>query len=183
MIEKKLQRCDEADPHRCQASGQGGQCPYLAIPESRFCQRHDGQGASSREKDKTNMYRLQVWQQRLDEFSEHDKLKSLRDEIGILRIVLEETMNRCHDSNSILMYSSKIGDLCIKIEKLVSSCNRLEMKMGMLLDKASALNLAGQVVDIISLHVDDPAIIDAISSGIIDALANLTGAPDAKHDN
>jgi hypothetical protein len=175
MIEHKLQRCELDDPKRCQGSGKQGQCPYLSMPESKFCQRHDGRGESAREQAKSNMYRLQVWQERLSEFSEHDKLKSLRDEIGILRLVLEETMNRCRTSSELLTFSSKISDLCLRIEKLVSSCNRLEMKMGMLLDKASALNLAGQIVEIISQHVTDPVVIDAISSGIIDALASLTG--------
>jgi hypothetical protein len=133
MIEHKLIRCEVDDPRRCQSSGSQGQCPYTAMPESKFCQRHDGRGAVAREADKTNMYRLQVWQARLSEFSEHDKIKSLRDEIGILRILLEETMNKCRDTTALLLYSNKISDLCLRIEKLVSSCNRLEMKMGMLL--------------------------------------------------
>ena len=175
MIEHKLQRCEADDPHRCQSSGGNGQCPYRALPESQYCQRHSGFGPAGRELAKTNMYRLQVWQSRLAEFAEHDNVKSLRDEIGILRLVLEETMNKCRDTTSLLLYSNKISDLCLRIEKLVSSCNRLEMKMGMLLDKASALNLAGQIVEIIALHVSDPKVIDAISSGIIDALAKLTG--------
>jgi hypothetical protein len=175
MIEHKLIRCEADDPNRCQSSGKGGQCPYTAMENSKFCQRHDGCGAKARENDKTNMYRLQVWQARLSEFSEHDSIKSLRNEIGILRILLEETMNKCRDTTALLLYSNKISDLCLRIEKLVSSCNRLELKMGLLLDKASALNFAGQVVEIISLHISDPVVIDAISNDIISALASLTG--------
>jgi len=174
-IEHKLTRCEATDPHRCQATGQHGQCPYLAIPDFSFCQRHVGVSVAADAKRRSNQYRLQIWQKRLDEFAESDNVKSLRDEIGILRILMEEILNKCTDSNQLLIYSSKISDLAIKIEKLVTSCHRLEARMGMLLDKSAALSLAGQIVDIIGQHVSDPDTIDSISSGIISALATLGG--------
>jgi hypothetical protein len=46
--------------------------------------------------------------------------------------------------------------------------------MGMLLDKSAALNLAGQIVEIITAHVTDANIVDQISNDIINALASLT---------
>ena len=173
-IEHKLQRCENDDPHRCQSIGKNGQCPYLAVEGYQYCQRHAGMSIAAKEKSNTNRYRLQVWQERLDEFSQDTKITCLRDEIGILRILLEQIIIKCQDSAQLLIYSNKISDLTIKIEKLVTSCNRLDMRMGMLLDKSAALNFAGQVVETISKYITDPEIIDQISNDIINSLSKLT---------
>lgn len=176
-IEQKLIRCDgPSDPERCQATGKTGQCPYKAMPGYKICQRHAGQTLGGEAKQRSNQYRLQVWQTRVDEFAENDNVKSLRDEIGILRMLMEETLNQCKTATDLMIYQSKLSNLAMQIEKLVTSCNRLEMKMGMLLDKSAALSLAGQIVDIISSEIDDPEVIDRISNGIINALASLTGS-------
>ena len=172
-IDKKLVHCEPDDPHRCQASQRNGQCPFRAMEGFKYCARHGGRLPGMKEKQEVKQYRLQVWQQRLDEFTESDKVKSLRDEIGILRIIMENILNQCHDSGDLLRYSSKISELAAKIEKLVVSCNRLERSMGMMLDKTAALNLASQIVEIIGAHVNDPEVIDAISGEIITALAAI----------
>lgn len=172
-IEQKLIRCEPDDPNRCQSTGKQGQCPYLAAEGLKYCLRHGGRLPAMQEKQKIKQYRLQVWQERLDEFTESDKVKSLRDEIGILRITMENILNKCSTSHELVMYSSKIADLAVKIEKLVVSCNRLEHSMGMMLDKTAALNLAAQIVEIIGKYVPDPEAIDNISGEIIDTLAAI----------
>lgn len=174
-IEHKLIRCENPDDKdRCQATGSQGQCPYKAIPGYPNCPRHGISHVKADEKNKANQYRIQVWQQRMNEFAESGDVKSLRDEIGILRLLMEETLNKCSDTTTLLIYQSKISDLAMKIEKLVSSCHRLEAKMGMLLDKSAALRLAGQIVEIISSEISDADAIDRISNGIITELASLT---------
>lgn len=175
MIEKKLQRCEPEDPNRCQGVGQHGQCPYRADEGSKYCQRHGSNKTfESQRKRSLNMYRLQIWQQRLEEFAESEQSTSLRNEIAILRITLEQILNKCTTDHELLLYSQKISDLAVKIEKLIASSHRIERSMGQLLDKSTALNFAGQVVDIISQYVEDPAVIDEISNAMIDALSTLT---------
>ena len=78
-------------------------------------------------------------------------------------MILEETLNQCNDSMDLLLYSQKMADLVIKIEKLVTSCDRLENRMGLLLDKASVLQLAQTYVQIINNYVSDPEVIEQIS--------------------
>jgi hypothetical protein len=174
-IEHKLVRCENlSDTDRCQSTGSQGQCPYKVVPGFQYCPRHAGVSIKADEKRRASQYRLQVWQQRMNEFAESEDVKSLRDEIGILRLLMEEMMIKCEDAATLMIWSSKISDLAMKIEKLVSSCHRLEAKMGMLLDKSAALRLAGQIVDIISHEVSDPDVVDRISNGIITALASLT---------
>lgn len=175
MIEEKLINCDDEDPNRCQGTHPGGQCKYLAVEGSKFCQRHGGnKHIQSIEAKEVRQYRLGIWQDRLDEFSESLKIKSLREEIGILRLVLETILNQCKDKSTLVLQSSRISDLVIKIEKLVVSCNRLDTSMSMLLGKSEAINFASQIVNIICEHVSDPEVQDVISNDIIDVLSSLT---------
>lgn len=177
-IENKFQRItDPADPDRCQAVHGQGQCLYKALEHSKFCPMHGGNKAQEAHNKKLiRQYNLAQWQGRSEHFADHDHVKSLRDEIGITRMLLENMITKCRDSDDLLLYSQKIGELVGKIERLVVSCNRLESSMGMLLDKAAALNLAGQMVEIITRHVSDEVAIDAIAGEIAFAIANLNGA-------
>lgn len=180
---------------RCQGPGQHneGQCEWLSVEgmardgllddaeirdysEINRCPKHGAYRIlQAREQKKLHDYRLQIWQERVDEFCESSKVKTLRGEISILRLLLETIMQQCEKPHDLMLYSGKIGDLVMKVEKLVRSCDRLESSMGMLLDRAGALVLAGQIVEVISKHVKDPHIVDEISNGIIDAISSLTG--------
>lgn len=194
-IEQKLIACEPDDPMRCQGPGQSGegQCHWLSLEgmardghlhdsdirdysDIDRCPKHGGpKQMEAREQKKLHDYRLQVWQERVDEFCESPKVKSLRGEIAIVRMLTETILSMCEKPQDLMLYSGKIGDLVMKTEKLVRSCDRLESSMGMLLDRAGALVLAGQIVEIISKHVTDPIQVDQISTGIIDAISALTG--------
>lgn len=116
------------------------------------------------------VYNLAKWQDRIGEHANHEQAKSLREEIGILRILLEGVMDMCKDQNDLLMYSNKISDLVVKIEKLVSSCNRLEEKTGMLLDKHAALRIATQIVNIIGTFIDDEETLEQIANQVAECI-------------
>jgi len=147
---------------------------YQVVEGTKHCPMHGGNSElESLRRKSANQYRLQVWQQRVNEFTESDHAKSLRGEIGILKMVLEEVINSCGNAQQLLIYSPKIADLVAKIEKVVMSCDRLERNMGLTLDKATAMRLASDIVDLIGMHIDDPEKTDAISSGIIDLLKEL----------
>lgn len=167
-IEHKLIKVtNPADPRRCQALVANGQCPFRAEEGISLCGMHKARSDMNREENETRLYRLSKWQGRINQIADHDKVKSLREEIGILRITLEEIMNICTDSATLLIYSSKIADLVTRIEKIVSTCHRLESSTGMLLDKTAALNLAMKVVEIISTYVIDQDVIEKISEDIV----------------
>jgi hypothetical protein len=174
MIESKFERVEESDPRRCQSSYTNGQCPYKAAEGSSYCPMHGGNRAQEvAQKKIIRGYHLAQWQTRANEFTDHDGVKSLREEIGIARVVLENVITSCKSQGELLLYSGKISDMLMKIEKLVTSCNKLESNLGMLLDKSSALSLATQIVAIISEEVKDENAIDAISNKIARAILNL----------
>lgn len=171
MADNKFVRCAPDAPNRCQGSYTHGQCPYTAVDGSKYCPMHGGHAAlKAAEAQRKRLYNLAKWQDRIGEHADHPQAKSLREEIGILRILLEGVMGMCKDQNDLLMYSNKISDLTMKLEKLVSSCHRLEEKTGMLLDKHAALRIATQVVNIIGMHVEDPDVLESIGIQIAECI-------------
>lgn len=159
---------------RCEATLTNGQCINCKVPGADYCVTH---GANS-QLQRTNgevvrNYRLRRWQERVGEMADSATVKSLREEVGILRVILEEMMNKCEDSLDLLLYSQRMSDLVMKIEKLVTSCDRLENRMGLLLGKDSVLQLAATYVQIINNYIVDPVIIEKISQEMVAATEQL----------
>ena len=181
-IESKFVRVDhEDDPERCQGqTTQGQRCPYKAMPGVTHCPMHGGpKQQESKKKETLRNYRLQLWNQRVAEFGDSEGVKSLRDEIGITRLLLENVVNRCQDSTELILYAPRIGDLVMKIEKLVTSCHKLEASTGLLLDKSAALVIAGKIVEVVSRFVTDPDAVDKIATEICETIVGTGGIPDA----
>lgn len=185
-IERKMIKCDPADPNRCQGreGPGGGQCTFLAVPNQLYCLKHGGAAHEAiAEKKRVSLYRLQKWQERVDEFASSEQALSLRDEAGILRLQLESIHNMCDSPQDLLLYSSRMADLVMKIDKVVNSIAKIESKSTALLDKSAALILAGQIVDTIAGAIStlpipeqqQAQVIDDISSGIIGLVAKLAG--------
>lgn len=172
-IDKKLERCDPADPHRCQAMVATGQCPYLAEEGKQNCAMHLGMGKYTEKEKEIRNYRLAKWQARVNEFADNEKVKSLREEIGIARMMLEEIIGRCQDSSDLVLFTPRISEMITRIEKLVVSCHRLEEKTGMLMDKSGAIHLAGTIVDIVGKYVTEPSVLELIGNQIAEAICGI----------
>ena len=163
----EIKRCETDNPNRCKKILPNGQCPNLSEPNTEHCKAH---GHQAEDKGAVRNYCLHRWQSRLSDKKTSPDIKSLRDEIGILRIMLEDQLNSCEDSNDLIVKSAILSDLTLKIEKLVTSCHRLENSMGQLLDKQILLQFANEVIGIITSEVTDKIVIDNIATKIISAL-------------
>lgn len=177
MSNNKFVKWDDTIHHpneRCEANIRTGQCPHIKEHKTKYCHMHGAnKGLIVQQEETKRNYRLRTYQKRMSEFADNDQIKSLREEIGILRIVMEEILNKCTDSTDILMMSQRIGDTAMKIEKLVVSCDKLEGRMGLLLSKRAVVQLAGTYVQIINNYVTDPDIIEQISVDMIEATNNI----------
>lgn len=174
-MEHKLIKVDEADPTRCQAID-GEQCRFQAMEGAKYCPKHGGQSVlKNQEKAELRKYRLTKWRERHAEFSMSEQALNLREEIGILQVMLEEIWNQCHSTTDLMLYANKIRELVMNIKDVVVACGRLDSKQGNLLDKSQALILAGQIVEIIGNEINDNEAIDRINNGIIDIIAKLAG--------
>lgn len=167
---------DPADPMRCQAVIKSqGQCPNKATVLGGFCAAHGGNKAIvAQEKENIRNYQVAKWQTKLNRHADSPRIKNLRDEIAILRMTLEERLNRCHDESELLLQSHVISDLVGRIERLVKTCHTLEGSMGQLLDKQAVLNFASGVIKIISDELQDEEVLNRIADKIIGLVGDIS---------
>lgn len=153
----------EDDPNRCQGIGKHGQCYVKAEPNSKFCRFHTGYAVAAKEK---RNYRLKKWQHRVGEFADNSQIKSLREEIGILRMLLEEVLGKCNSSTELLLHSQKITTLVGQIEKLVVSCHKLEHATGFLMDLDQIMRFADNFLELLGRFEKDPLVLDQMADQV-----------------
>jgi hypothetical protein len=188
-MDTNIIRCPPDSPNRCVAkNARGDQCMNqgLDLGEGRFakyCSMHGGvTEATKQNENNKNMYRIAKFGSRIGQLANHSGVKGLRDEIGILRMVLEERLNKCNDADELLLASTAISDLVIKIEKVVASCHKLEASMGQLLDKQQLIQFAEAIIEVISANVEDPVLLDKLAKGIESATEKQLSNNEITHE-
>lgn len=140
-METKCVRATE-ESHRCQATASsGGQClNRVAVEGGKYCLLHGGNKeiATLKTRELKN-YRLAKWRSRIEEKVYDGSIKNLHEEIGILRIILEETLNRAQSVEELLIFSPQISDLTVKIERLVTAAHKLDLSLRNTLELNSLL--------------------------------------------
>lgn len=167
-MEAKLKRVGDDDPTRCQYVTGRYQCHYQAEVGQKNCTMHGGaKQTQAAETQSLRQYRLAQHQARVNQFADHPKIKSLREEIGIMRLLLEGIMVKCKNDGDLLIYSSKISSMILNIDKVVTSCHAIEAKTGQVLDKTQVLIIVEQIVGVITAYIDDPDLLAALSNDIL----------------
>jgi hypothetical protein len=170
-FEAKWERVDEDDPQRCQYIGAQGQCRIKSVEHSEYCPAHGGNKAfQAQEKKRLRNYRLTQFRQRAEELTNSNEILSLKDEVGILRMLIESKLNLCENTTDLLLVAGPLSDLLMKVEKVVVSCSRLDLRLGNLLDKGRVLQFAQTIVQIVSDEIDDEEILEKISTKILEAI-------------
>jgi hypothetical protein len=179
-VDNKFERIDfDGDPERCQSVSGGQQCPYKGKigpdgKRSKNCPRHTP-GMTGRSHvgspDPVRNYRFStVFQPTVDHFAGNEKIKSLREEIGLMRMLLQTIVNRCKDQYELTMEADRLAKLVDQINKLVQSCHKIEEATGTLLDKTVVINIGAMMVNILERHVPDKAVLDLIGAEIYEAI-------------
>jgi len=167
------------DPTRCQGVGPIGQCLYKAVPGGTHCMRCGGNKQLDKiEKENTDMYRVDMFRARIARMKNNGEVKSLSNEVAILRMLMEEKLRVCTSETDLIMASASIGDLVLKIDRVVVSCHKLEKNLGQHLDKSALLQFAGEVVELIGNVVTDKDQIKAVADGILKIIGNSTSEPE-----
>lgn len=143
------------DPRRCQGSDSGGQCWNIAIEGAHFCPACAGRAHLGLVEKNRQQYLLTNprFRARLEALSEGEEIKSLRDEIAIARMLVEELLNKVKDSEDVGMVSGRVNALLLTIERLVSRAHVIEQNLGQLLQKLSVLKLMQTVCEVITEEV------------------------------
>ena len=175
-----FKRVEADDPTCCQGLNAHGPCNLQAVPGQRFCKLHFGIGNKVTEQKAARNYRINKWQHRINELADNDSMKNLHEEIGVLRLLLEETMNKCQSDTELLLYSTKISDLVTKIEKVVVSCHKLELATGQLVNKANMMFMGDVIIQIIG-EVCPPDKIGDVSERIMRTITEMNHAEPATY--
>lgn len=169
MSESLLRTVPRDAPNRCQAIGKtGNQCGYGAMEGQSNCILHGN--IRLQERKAARNYMLETYARRVDLFTTNPSFKSLREEIGILRLTLESTINLCDDTEDLVLNSAKISQLVRDIHTTLLSSQRLEERLNILIDKETLMALSDKIIHVIATHVTEPEKLQAISEGISQAL-------------
>ena len=167
-------RCsDMDDPHRCVASTSRGQCEYLAIPGATFCPIHGGIKCQAvNAANDLYRFRKDAYSNRIAQMKDHPDARKLNTELGLLRMSLEEVVNRIEEPQDlILMYGPQIRELVSDIRATLTANVKLEQTIGTLLTINDVAQLAQALMSVIVEHVTDPVVIATIADEFNKVLA------------
>jgi hypothetical protein len=123
------------------------QCNQTAVEGSKYCAQHSKNSQAGPRRQ--YMLNKAKYQQRYLEFAESSELRTLNDEIAILRMVMSERLNMINNDSEMLASCGQITSLAMTIEKLVKTCHTLESRLGTLLAKPTLLGIANDLVQIL----------------------------------
>jgi ribosomal protein L29 len=174
---ENITRVADDSPDRCQATMKTGQCTGKKIPGSDYCKMHGGAKMEDQQKIAgLRNYQLTKFQARIQQLGDSSEIKSLRDEIAILRMIMEERLNQCKDTMDLIYQSGPISDLVLKIERVVTSCHKLELSSGSLLDKQAIMQFGTELVSLINEEIKDEILVSRISNKIFETISRTIAA-------
>jgi len=107
--------------------------------------------------------------------SQVEELKSLREEIALCRSLIERRLNMVENNADFLAAYGAVNSAFLTLEKLITSCHKLEVSLDSLLSRTAILAIAKEVVGILMtelVEVDGyEAIVDRIGAKITILLA------------
>lgn len=159
-------------PNRCQAlRGEQGQCINMAVDGSQYCPAHGGNhGAAKLREAERKLYEVNKY---LNAHNKRDNnaLLTLTTEVAYLKAIIERKMALITDDHSLIMHSTAASNLLMQAEKLVTSCVRLQEKLGQMMTAEQALQFADDVQQAIRDEVTDVRIIEKIQQRIADLIS------------
>ena len=148
MKEKETpQYVEEDDPRRCHGTANGNQCQFQAAEGSNYCSIHAG-------RENQGAYDLHKTQYLLNHFTSK---RDVAEEIGILRVVLQKTLDKAEED--ITVYSAQINQLILNINKLVNDSIKIEKEAGQLLDRNEVAQIAQELLNAVAEEVSDEDIL------------------------
>jgi len=165
-------RTTEDDPARCQSNDAKGQCMNKSVEGTEYCPVHGGRDKMPHRR----IYELKKskYQATLERQTDHEGVKSLRTEIGVLRMLMETRLNRIEDDSQLMLESQGISNLVVQIEKLVSSCNKIDLQFSNILTEEQAIQWMAEISDIIDENINDSEIKVIIAAEIEARLITIT---------
>jgi hypothetical protein len=139
-----------------------------AVPGGKYCPMHGGRHEEKAQNaEEVRNLRLSKWKGELARLGNSPAIYSLRDEIGVMRLTLQEMVNRCENANELLVWEPNISRLTMNIGRLVKDFHSLEANLGQLLDKQALIEFGGKIIDIICDKIKDEELRKEIAGAIL----------------
>lgn len=173
---------DLADPNRCKGAAPDGQCRNVAEPRSEYCRAHGGSDALALEEERS-MYLLTRHRGKVARFAEHEEAKTLRDEIAMVRTLIQEHWNRMDNTDAGLISSSgELNRLWTTLDKLMKTGEAIDRNHNLTLSKTTIIVFGREVVSILKEELkgvpefEDK--IDRITTRMLDTIEHTTNSPE-----
>jgi len=148
VAEDAVDRCDHI-------MSNGVQCRNRAVEGGKKCIIHGGASTlKAQEAQRVRQYKLTKYHNQLDRFRSTETT-SLRDEIALLRMSLEEIVNQFTGPADFIINSAKICMIAQRIEGASLATLRLERALGELINRQVMLQIADGLVSIITPHLTE----------------------------
>jgi hypothetical protein len=161
---------------RCEFTGTNGQCSEEALEEDRYCSLHTRLDPEKHQKRLYNLLKFK-YRTRYEQIGDHEALRSLRDEVAIAKMMLEETLNNIQTDSEFIASRGELAHQLATVEKLVASMIKMETSLGSLLAKPTVLKIAGEIVQILIDKLKDipdhEFIIDDVSAAIMKTVSGI----------
>jgi hypothetical protein len=168
-----LKRVGIEHPLVCQSSTPSGPCEYQAEPGASKCALHGGcQTSQASEKKELRNYKLNnAFAGRARELGTSPAIKTLTDEIALLRTALEVIFNSIKTENEMLLYTDKIERLTNGIQKLLESAHKLQEKNKELMSRDQVVGLFDRLLEKIIERIPDPDVISALAADAFEIIS------------
>ncbi len=174
-----MQRVYDLDaPDRCTHHKPGeGQCPMQSVPNYNRCEVHGGVNQLQiNKKQELRAYMANRWRAEIKSNASDSEIKSLREELGIARIMLDQLLNRCKDSHDLLLMSTPIDNMLKTITLIQKNSHLIEKDLNNIITPESLEEFGNALFNIIMEEVQDSNTINRISMKIMKELRKVTNA-------
>lgn len=146
---------------RCEATVRNGvrtgeQCTKWAVEGRRFCKDHGGTGGRPPTTGRQSRYVCEALGDSINKFRNDPDIKCIRDEIAVLRALLENAMTRItEEPASLLLFAPALEELCNNIGKQVERLVKIEDGLKLTVSVVDIHTMVNQVVEILTQEIDD----------------------------
>jgi hypothetical protein len=140
---------DLADPRRCKGSAAEGQCVNVAADGSDYCVACGGVDRGPARRMRKYLLASAEDQGLLDRYASDDELKTLREEIALVRMMVQRTLATAQTDVEKINAYSKVNTLLLTLERLMKTCHSLEQSLGQLVGKPALLRLGQRLCRIV----------------------------------
>jgi len=155
-----------------------------AVEGGTRCKCHGGGSQLQVAKKKQlTAYAKNRWNAEIRNNAEDSEIKSLRQELGIARIMLNQLTNRCKDSHDLLMMSGPIDNMLKTINLIQKTSHSIEKDLAGTVGPEQLNQFAEEMFNIIMDEVQDTNVINRIALKLGRAIRKVQNGSNDEDDH